>query len=569
MRKLLTIKTGFIAYFTLLSLFSLLIFGVTKHLLNSQDHLQKLEENRYLATSLANRLKSSTDALSRHTIAFVSSQQIEFKQLYEEQLASFKQSTPDGSMPVLLQQFHDLPFTESELSSIASAYQQTLDLSQTQTEAISTAAGEFDDGQGGIRVALPNQLMAQVLVFSQQYASAAANIDKAINVFEQQLSERMNQDIATANRISNQAFWFAVMALALFFAVSGIGLLALYRSIKHPLDQGVELARQLSEGRLSARLKVTRHDELGELLHALNGIGVGLHGAVNQVRERSLFIAESSQTISQGNENLALRTHEQASNVQQTVSTVTELAHTVRQNADNAQHADTLAQQAAQQVLSSSSLAQELLSNMESIRESSRQMSDITTLIRNIAFQTNILALNAAVEAARAGTHGRGFAVVATEVRQLALRSSDASREIETLISRSIEQVQQGAKAAASMESAMTDTQNTVHKVRNIVAEIAQASQEQAAGVEQVSQAMSMLDQITRHNSELVHTAAHTTQQQLEQTTLLREVVSHFELAQGEHMAPDIHTERSADLETAPEPSPVFNATKSGFPLAA
>lgn len=530
MRKLLTIKTGFIAYFTLLSLFSLLMFGVTQHLLKSQDQLQKLEENRYLATGLANRLNNTSDALSRHTIAFVSSQQIEFKQQYDEALQAFKQTHPHSELPTLLQEFHDLPFTAAELRNIESAYEQILALSATQVEAISTAAGEFDDGQGGIRVALPNQLMAQVLVFSQQYAQAAANIETAIQHFEQQLSLRMNQEIAQARQTSQQAFWFAMVALLLFFATSGIGLLALYRSIKRPLDQGVALARELAAGRLSARLQVNRHDELGALLHALNGIGVGLHGAVNQVRERSLFIAESSQSISQGNQNLALRTHEQATNVAQTVSTMEQLAQTVRQNADSAQHADGLAQEAAQQVLDSTTLAQNLLNNMKSIRESSRQMSDITTLIRNIAFQTNILALNAAVEAARAGSHGRGFAVVATEVRQLALRSADASREIETLISRSIEQVQNGASSAASMESAMSHTQETVHKVRNIVTEIAQASQEQASGVEQVSQAMAMLDHITRHNSALVQTAAQTTEQQLLETELLQEVVSHFEL---------------------------------------
>lgn len=572
MRKLLTIKTGFIAYFIFLSLFSLLIFGVTQHLLHSQDHLQKLEENRYLATRLANRLNNTSDALSRHSIAFVSSQQIEFKQQYEEALQAFKHTTPNSSLPSLLQEFHSLSFTAEELRNIESAYEQILALSTTQVEAISTAAGEFDDGQGGIRVALPNQLMAQVLVFSQQYAQAASNIETAINNFEQQLSSRMNLEIAQARQTSNRAFWFAMIALLLFFAASGIGLLALYRSIKHPLDQGVALARELAAGRLSARLQVIRHDELGELLHALNGIGVGLHGAVNQVRERTLFIAESSQSISQGNHNLALRTQEQATNVEQTVSTMEELAQTVRQNADNAQHADRLAQEAAQQVLNSTTLAQNLLNNMESIRDSSRQMSDITTLIRNIAFQTNILALNAAVEAARAGTYGRGFAVVATEVRQLALRSSDASREIETLISRSIEQVKNGTSSAASMERAMSHTQQTVHKVRNIVAEIAQASQEQAAGVEQVSQAMTMLDQITRHNSALVQAAAQTTEQQLTETERLQEVVSHFELECDDPNSVDyeqdsLRASEHADGDSALASS--YSATQSNYRLAA
>ena len=532
MKKLLTLKTGFIAYFAVLGLFLALMLSALQYLTHSIEQLKQLESQRYQATALANDFKRISESISRQTIAFVSSEQPEFQQNFERLLAVFSGKQPDasGHTQSMLDRFAAIDLPAQELSMVRSAYEQTLALSAIQVEAISTASGQFDDGAGGVRVALPNSLMAKVLVFSQQYTKAAADIAATIDQFDRQVSERLDALLLQAARASDRAFWLALVALGLFFVVSALALLMLYRSIKRPIDQGVALASELAGGNLTARLDVRRHDEIGKLLNALNGIGDGLQQAVEQIRQQTRLITDGSQAISHGNQDLAQRTEEQSSSVQETVATMGQLAHTVRQNADNAQHADQLAQQASSQVQHGSQAADSMLDIMRDIGESSRQMGDITNLIRNIAFQTNILALNAAVEAARAGPQGRGFAVVATEVRQLALRSSDASRDIETLINRSVEQMAMGAQAAASVGEAMSATEQTVGKVRNIVADIALASREQAEGVEQVSHAMTLLDDITRHNSQLVQQAADTTLLQLEQADILSDVVAHFHL---------------------------------------
>ncbi len=556
LKKLLTLKTGFIAYFAVLGLFLALMLSALQHLTHSIEQLKQLESQRYQATALANDFKRISESISRQTIAFVSSEQPEFQQNFDRLLAVFSGKQPDanGLTQSMLDRFAALDLPAQELSMVRSAYEQTLALSAIQVEAISTASGQFDDGAGGVRVALPNSLMAKVLVFSQQYTKAAADIAATIDQFDHQVSERLDALLLQAARASDRAFWLALVALGLFFVVSALALLMLYRSIKRPIDQGVALASELAGGNLTARLDVRRHDEIGKLLSALNGIGEGLQQAVEQIRQQTQLITDGSQAISHGNQDLAQRTEEQSSSVQETVATMGQLAHTVRQNADNAQHADQLAQQASSQVQHGSQAANSMLDIMRDIGESSRKMGDITNLIRNIAFQTNILALNAAVEAARAGPQGRGFAVVATEVRQLALRSSDASRDIETLISRSVEQMAMGAQAAASVGEAMSATEQTVGKVRNIVADIALASREQAEGVEQVSHAMTLLDDITRHNSQLVQQAADTTLLQLEQADILSDVVAHFHLDDGQtplRLEHDTH-EAGAGAESAP-----------------
>jgi methyl-accepting chemotaxis protein len=231
-----------------------------------------------------------------------------------------------------------------------------------------------------------------------------------------------------------------------------------------------------------------------------------------------------------GSQNLSEQILDQSTELNQTVKAMNQLADTVRQNAEQARTADHLAQDTSSQVAQGNQAVHSLLDTINAIADSSHKMSEITKLIRSIAFQTNILALNAAVEAARAGVHGHGFAVVAAEVRNLALRSTDALQQISTLISSSVEQTEQSSMAARGMAQVMASTQHKVNEMRSIVADIAQASQDQATHIEYVNQVMTSLDQQGQSNRKLVEHSAHTAQEQLEQTTLLAQVVAHFSL---------------------------------------
>lgn len=532
MKKLLTLKTGFIAYFAILSLFLILMLIALQHLSSSIEQRKHLEAQRHQTTALSKDFKRISELLSRQAIAFVSSEQIEFQENFRHLLAVFTGVQPDqdGVALAMLDRFRDLELEPAEQDLLRSAYEQTLALSQVQSEAIQTASGQFEDGNGAIRIALPNALMAKVLVFSQQYIQASAQITNTLDQFEHQFSERLDSSLDLAGRSSDRAFSLALAALALFFMASTIALRLLYRSIKQPLDQGANLAKELAQGKLNAQLSVRRHDEFGTLLTALNGIGQGVQTVVHQIREQTGLIRDGSHAIVLGSQNLSEQILDQSAELNQTVKAMNQLADTVRQNAEQAQTADHLAQDTSSQVARGNQAVHSLLDTIDAIADSSNKMSEITKLIRNIAFQTNILALNAAVEAARAGVHGHGFAVVAAEVRNLALRSTDALQQISTLISSSVEQTEQSSAAARGMAQVMANTQHKVNEMRSIVADIAQASQEQATHIDYVNQVMTRLDQQGQSNRQLLEHSAHTAQEQLEQTTLLAQVVAHFSL---------------------------------------
>jgi methyl-accepting chemotaxis protein len=205
-----------------------------------------------------------------------------------------------------------------------------------------------------------------------------------------------------------------------------------------------------------------------------------------------------------------------------------ELSATVRQNADNAQEANKASAAARDAAVGGGEISGKAVESMTKIEESSRQITEIVGLIQEIAFQTNLLALNAAVEAARAGDAGKGFAVVANEVRALAQRSSQASKDIKTLIVDSDDKVRAGAEMVKQAGGALEEIVESVKSVADFVSEIAAASQEQASGIDQVSRSITNLDEITQQNAALVEettAALHSAQSQVDD---LRQAVAFF-----------------------------------------
>ncbi|MFA5172745.1 MAG: methyl-accepting chemotaxis protein, partial [Sulfuriferula sp.] len=214
------------------------------------------------------------------------------------------------------------------------------------------------------------------------------------------------------------------------------------RSITVPLRHAIDVAQRVANGDLRADAVVTRHDEVGELLTALNDMNSNLSNIVGEVRVGTESIASASAQIAAGNLDLSNRTESQASSLEETASAMEELTSTVKQNADNARQANQLAETASQVASKGGAVVSDVVNTMSEINDSARKIADIIGVIDGIAFQTNILALNAAVEAARAGEQGRGFAVVATEVRSLAQRSAAAAKEIKALIDDSVDKVE-------------------------------------------------------------------------------------------------------------------------------
>lgn len=302
------------------------------------------------------------------------------------------------------------------------------------------------------------------------------------------------------------------------------------RSVTHPIGDAVQFARTIANGDLTARISQGSNDEVGELLTALESMKANLVKVVRNVRQGSEGVATASSEIAEGNHDLSSRTEQQASALEQTSASMEELGATVKQNAESARTANQLAANASSVAIKGGDVVGQVVDTMKGINESSRRISDIIGVIDGIAFQTNILALNAAVEAARAGEQGRGFAVVASEVRSLAGRSAEAAKEIKALINTSVERVEQGTVLVDLAGETMNDVVQSIKRVTEIMAEISAASNEQALGVAQVGEAVTHMDQATQQNAALVEEMAAAASSLKSQAADLVHVVDAFKL---------------------------------------
>ena len=326
------------------------------------------------------------------------------------------------------------------------------------------------------------------------------------------------------------------------------------RLITKPMAQAVDAAEAIAAGDLTVALCVDGKDEIAQLLQALTRMRDNLARIVGHVRQNAESVATASAQIAQGNNDLSSRTEEQASALEETAASMEELGATVKQNADNARQANQLAQGASQVAVKGGDVVSQVVDTMKGINEGSKRIVDIISVIDGIAFQTNILALNAAVEAARAGEQGRGFAVVASEVRSLAGRSSEAAKEIKSLINTSVERVEQGTALVDQAGATMTEVVSSIRRMADVMGEISSASVEQSAGVAQVGEAVTQMDQATQQNAALVEESAAAAESLKLQAQQLVQTVAVFKLvAAGESsraVAPEAVASSASFLES-------------------
>ncbi|WP_453932342.1 methyl-accepting chemotaxis protein [Acidovorax temperans] len=359
----------------------------------------------------------------------------------------------------------------------------------------------------------------------------------AESIWRQQLGElialqnRLNDEAAaSAEAIQSRARWIGGV---LVVAAMALGLLIAWRitaSITQPIARAVVVAERIARGDLTSQVEVRIHDETGRLLEAIAAMQDRLRSLVAEIGQAADSILVASSEVASGNQDLSLRTEQTSHNLQGASQALGDLTGTVAQSAQAAHQANGLAAKASTAAAEGGEVVTQVVQTMDAISASSRKISDITSVIDSIAFQTNILALNAAVEAARAGEQGRGFAVVASEVRGLAGRAANAAREIKALINDSTQQVQAGATLVNHAGDSIAQLVQSVRQVSSIMAEITAATQEQSQRITEVSHSVGSLEEMTQQNAALVEQGAAAAESLKDQAGRLTQMVHTFRL---------------------------------------
>ncbi|QLR44765.1 methyl-accepting chemotaxis protein [Enterobacter sp. RHBSTW-00994] len=319
---------------------------------------------------------------------------------------------------------------------------------------------------------------------------------------------------------SVMAALFVILAAALYMTEGGLvalgtsalvmllGTVLFEQQIVRPVENVARQALNVATGERNTVQHLNRSDELGLTLRAVGQLGLMCRWLIHDVSSQVVSVRDDSDRLAQGNEDLNDRTRQTVTNVQQTVATMNQMAASVQSNSETAAEVDKLSMAASSAATEGGHAMQTVVKTMDDIADSTQRIGSITSLINDIAFQTNILALNAAVEAARAGEQGKGFAVVAGEVRHLASRSANAANDIRKLIDASASKVQSGSDQVHAAGRTMDGIVEQVKNVTQLIAQISHSTSEQATGLAELTRAVAELDSITQKNADLVEESA-------------------------------------------------------------
>ena len=380
-------------------------------------------------------------------------------------------------------------------------------------------AGQYDDAAHALLITMrPSQ---------RAFFAAIGEITKLQTAIMTKEGQAAREDGHDAIVLTLILAGFALIAASAMAVTITRGLV---RQLGAEPGEVVSIASAIADGNLAVAIR-TRAGDTSSILVAMQRMRERLAEVVGQVRLSSDAIATGSVEIASGNADLSQRTEAQAGNLQQTAASMEQLTGSVRSSAETAGVANQLASEASAAATRGGVAVNRVVATMNEIAASSRKIGDIIGVIDGIAFQTNILALNAAVEAARAGEQGRGFAVVAGEVRSLAKRSSEAAREIKSLIGSSVERVEAGSRLVAEAGKTMDELVGAVQRVKDIMGEITTATAEQSDGIAQVNIAIAQLDQVTQQNAALVEQSTAAAESLREQATTLNGAVGTFQVA--------------------------------------
>lgn len=323
--------------------------------------------------------------------------------------------------------------------------------------------------------------------------------------------------------LATHAPWITLVISAVVLC---LGSWLFQQQIVRPIENVARQSLSVATGERNRVDHLQRSDELGLILRSVGQLGLMCRWLINDVSSQVDSVREGSEQLAKGNDDLNQRTQQAAANMQQTVATMNQMTASIQNNSQTAAEADKLSVTASESAMEGGNAMQLVVKTMAEIADSTQRIGSITTLINDIAFQTNILALNAAVEAARAGEQGKGFAVVAGEVRHLASRSANAANDIRQLIDASASKVQSGSDQVHAAGQTMDEIVSQVQNVTQLIAHISHATSEQATGLSELTSAVSQLDDITQMNAGLVAENTHVSAMVKHRASRLQEAVA-------------------------------------------
>ncbi len=297
---------------------------------------------------------------------------------------------------------------------------------------------------------------------------------------------------------------------------------------QHVLSLLNDALNHMAQGDLTSRLDGKLAAEFDELKNNFNMAVANLSGAFSEIIEESHKISENTRELTSSTDDMARRTEQQAASLEQTAAALDQITTISKQSALRTQQAQDIVKSSAEEAQRSRHVVIEAVEAMSAIEESSQRITQIVSVIDEIAFQTNLLALNAGVEAARAGEAGKGFAVVAQEVRELAQRSANAAKEIRALIDKSSQDVTHGVSLVNRTGEALNSIGGKVDHIQEHIGAITQAVQEQAMGIQEINSAISSMDQLTQQNAAMVEETNAATHGLSDVSTNLAELVRRF-----------------------------------------
>ncbi len=378
-----------------------------------------------------------------------------------------------------------------------------------------------------VRQAFKNIEQAR-LISEKQAKYQSEEVGKLIVSLERLSRGELNCDIVVAEADDDTQELYSIFSGIAANLYNGLN------EIKSYINEISHVLGEMSNGNLNVGIKTEYKGDFIELKKSINSIIISLNEVMGEINAAADQVAAGTMQLSEGSQAISRGATEQASSIEELAASTTQIAQQTQQNAKSAETANELSETAANSAMQGNEQMKAMQRAMNEITESSRSISKIIKVIDDIAFQTNILALNAAVEAARAGAHGRGFAVVAEEVRNLAARSAAAAKETTELIEGSIQKTAAGRKIADDTAASLTSIVTGTQKASELVGEIAVASNEQAAAIEQVNRGIDQLSMVVQSNSATSEEAAAASEELASQADYMKSMVGKFKIKRSD-----------------------------------